>query len=230
MNEPRRDPLAVPVVPSNTFWALLPTAERAKLRAAGTVRSYAAGDILCQQGDRLRHVVVLLAGRVEIETQGRLSKPLLMTRRGPGDIIGELAAVDGSPRSATVRAMDDLVALVVPEQRFVLLCRNAPVLTWTVLRAVVRRFRELGVQRTDLVGSTIAARVVSALNDLATQHGADAGRVTLLCTQHELAAMIGGSRESVVRALRRLRVERIISTARGRIVIDEPDRLRALDQ
>lgn len=230
----RRDSGAVFAVPPDTFWALLPTAEQAALRRAGTVRSYAPGDVVCRQGDPLRHVVVLLTGRVEIEAHGRAGQSLLIATRGPGEIIGELAALDGSQRSATVRALDSLTALVVPEQRFVLRCRQAPALAWAVLQVVVRRIRELGDQRTDFVGSKVANRVVSALLYLLEQQAEvcepDGPPIELACTQNELAAMVGSSRESVVRALAALRATGVVATARGRIAVLRPDRLRELEE
>jgi CRP-like cAMP-binding protein len=221
--------MAASGLPEESFWALLPAAERAALRGAGTVRRYLPGDIVCWQGERRRHVVVLFSGRVEIHAQGRYGQPVRMATRGAGDLVGEMAAVDRSPRSATVRALDELTALVVPEQRFVLLCRREPMLTWAVLRLVVERFRELGEQRADSAGSTVALRVSSALVNLAAQHDTGAAPIVLSCTQQELADMVGGSRESVVRALRELRDSRIISTARGRIVIHRPDLLRDIE-
>ena len=234
MDGMRRDSGSPFAVPPDTFWALLPPAEQNALRAAGTVRPYRPGDVVCRQGDEQRYVVVLFAGRVEIEAHGRVGQPLLIATRGPGEIIGELAAVDGSPRSATVRALDDLIALVVPEQRFVLRCRQAPALAWAVLQVVVHRIRELGDQRTDLVGSRVARRVVSALRYLVDQQAdgvePDGAPIELACTQNDLAAMVGSSRESVVRALAVLRTKGVVATARGRIVVLRQDRLRELEE
>jgi len=231
MDGMRRDSGSAFAVPPNTFWALLAPAERTALRAAGTVRSYAPGDVVCRQGDQLRHVVVLFSGRVEIEAHGKVGQPLLIATRGPGEIIGELAAVDGSPRSATVRALDPLTALVVPEQRFALRARQAPELSWAVLQVVVQRIRELGDQRTDFVGSRVSSRVVSALLYLVEQQADTADPpIELACTQNELAAMVGSSRESVVRALTGLRAKGVVATSRGRIALLRPDRLRELEE
>lgn len=234
---------------NGTFWAMLSPANQAAIRQAGTVRRFNAADIICRQGDQLRHVVVLLSGRVGIETQGRFGQSsALIALRNAGDIIGEMAAVDGSPRSATVRALADLTALMVPEQRFVALCRQNPELTWTVLRVVVQRMRETNEYHADAVGASMTIKIANALDYLATQQsisrpGAAGGqpevrgrlapnsagrpaRIAVTCTQQQLAALAGASRESVVRAMKLLKHRGIIVTGRGRIVILRPDLLR----
>src|SRR3954464_11694885 len=91
--------------------------ERAELEALGSVRRYRRGDVLFHQGDDAGAVLVLLSGHVKAAMlndgrEGILAFP------GPGELLGELSAVDGMPRSGTVRAVDDVEALVIPGSAF----------------------------------------------------------------------------------------------------------------
>lgn len=200
---------------------MLDPADRDALRAGGAVRRYAAGDVLCHQGDQLRHVIVLLEGRVRIETRGRTGQDVVLGSRGPGQAIGELAAVDGQPRSATVRAESPLRVLMVSADRFVVLCQRRPGLSWALLRMLVGRLRELSDQQAMSAGATVTERLAGKLLSLAEDQGAE-----LVCSQQELANMVGGSRESVVRALRDMRDQGVLNTARRRITILQLDKLR----
>jgi CRP-like cAMP-binding protein len=215
-------------IPANAFWAMLDPAERAELSQIGTERRFAPGDLLCHQGDPVRHVIVLLTGRVSVEMHGGVGQELMLVIRGPGQIIGELAAVDGRPRSANVRAIGHLKAIMVSADRFVGLCQRRPALTWTLLRVAVNRIRELSDQQAKSAGASVRVRVIRKLLALVTDQGlADgaASAVSLAYNQREIGNMIGASRESVVRVLRELRDTGVVDTARGRIVVLRPDLL-----
>lgn len=89
----------------HTFWAMLEPTERTMMRQIGAVRCFDAGESLCRQGDGSRDVYVLLAGSIEIVADVATGYESVLAVRGPGDIVGEFAAIDGRPRSAMVRAL-----------------------------------------------------------------------------------------------------------------------------
>lgn len=214
-----------------TFWSMLEPAERALLRQAGTVLRFEPGQVLFRQGDSLRHVLVLLAGRVEVAADAHDGYEAVLAVRGPGDLVGEFAAVDGRPRSATLWALDRVQAIAVPAERFSMLCQSHPRLTWTVLRVLVGRLRELSKRRVEQGGSNVAQRLVALLVELAAQHGVpDEQGLTIAVplTQQKMAGMISASRESVVRVLRDLRGQGLITTRRRHITVLRPDALRRL--
>lgn len=216
--------------PPGTFWAMLEPKERELIRWAGTLRQFAGGDILNSQGTKVRHVLVVLAGRVEITVTSEDGDELLCAIRGAGDIVGELAAVDGRPRSATVRAGNDVAVLMVAEERFVLLCQEHAKLTWAVLRTVVGRMRELGRQAAEYRRTTTTERLAALLVELADQRGMPRGAevIALPLTQTKLVEMVRESRESVVRALHNLRARQLVTTSQGTIKILNVNLLRKL--
>lgn len=222
MDSARAEPPAERRLSPGTFWTMLEPAHHALVRQAGVVRRFEPGDSLCRQGESLRHVFVLLAGRVEVAADTQAGYEGVLAIRGPGDIVGELAAVDGSPRSATLRALDRVEVVVVSAETFALLCQSHPLLAWTVLRVVVNRLREISQWRVEQGGSTVVKRLVVLLIQLADQYGVaeeDGVAISVPLTQQSLARMIAASRESVVRALRDLRRQRLITTRRRHVTI-----------
>ncbi|QFZ22594.1 Crp/Fnr family transcriptional regulator [Saccharothrix syringae] len=205
------------------FWGLLTPAEHEVLVDTGAERDYPPGAVVCLEGEVTRHVLVIRRGllRVTATTAGGHEKVLAV--RGAGDIVGERSAVDGRPRSATVRALGGVRALVLSAPSFATLCQRYPRIAWAVLTVVVSRQRDTDRQRVQISG-TATQRVAAVLIDVALRRGiADQGAIAL--SQEELAGIAGTSRESLVRVLRSLREEGIISTGRRKIEIHHVSRL-----
>jgi CRP-like cAMP-binding protein len=151
--------------------------------------------------------------------------------RGPGEVLGELAAVDAQPRSATVSALDAVQTLTIPGARFAHLCQTEPRIAWVVLGVVTDRLREAGRYWAEFGGGHTTQRVAALLLELAAQQGKSDGgaaEITLWAGQHELAIGAATSRESVARALRMLREQGVVSTRRNHITIHDIAGLRSV--
>lgn len=215
----------------HSFWARLTAAERVAVARIGTRRTFAAKSVVCREGEESRHVLVLLKGNAKVTAFGADGREITMAVRGPGDVIGELAAIDSRPRSATVLALDDVDALAIPGDRFAALCQEQGRIGWALLGVVTERLRDSGRQWADFGGGTSTRRIVALLLDLAARDGRpgpDGIEIVTRAPQHELAATVGTSRESMARALHDLRARGLVTTSRGRIVIHDIAGLRAL--
>lgn len=104
-------------------------------RAADTVR-LPAGTVLTRQGDIGREAFVILSGSASVERDGTS-----IARLGSGDVVGELALLDGGPRSATVTAVTDLEALVLTRPAFNAVLEEIPTLAHRLLVTLARRLR-----------------------------------------------------------------------------------------
>ncbi|WP_367136673.1 Crp/Fnr family transcriptional regulator [Saccharothrix sp. HUAS TT1] len=205
------------------FWGLLTPAEHDVLTAAGVVRHYPNGSVVVHEGEVTRHVLVVRRGLLRVTATTANGSEKVLAVRGAGDIVGERSAVDGRPRSATVCALGDVQALVLSADSFAGLCQRYPRIAWSVLLVVVARQRDTDRQRVQISG-TATQRVAAVLIDMALQRGiADQGAMAL--SQEDLAGIAGTSRESLVRVLRALREEGIISTGRRKIEIHRVARL-----
>ncbi|WP_410612168.1 Crp/Fnr family transcriptional regulator [Amycolatopsis sp. lyj-109] len=213
------------------FWAELAPADRRKVAESATRRSYRRGQTVCREGDLASVVQVLLSGHVRIVHGTPDGREVVVGVRGAGDIIGELAAIDELPRSATVEALDDIDVLEVPGDRFVTLCRTRPRISWAVLLVLSSRLRSVARQWLDIGGGAAARRVAAQLLQLAIQHGVPLGndiRIAVPATQAELAMTAAMSRESWARATRDLRHQGVISTGRRQVTIHRMAELRRL--
>ncbi|MDX3187897.1 Crp/Fnr family transcriptional regulator [Streptomyces sp. MN03-5084-2B] len=213
------------------FWAELAPADRRKVVEAATRRSYRRGQTVCREGDLSSVVLVLLSGHVRIVHGTPDGREVVAGVRGAGDVIGELAAIDALPRSATVEALDDLDVLEIPGDRFTSLCRTRSRISWALVVVLSTRLRSLGTQWLDVGGGATARRVAAQLMQLAIQHGVPRGddiRIAVPATQAELAMTAAISRESWARATRDLRRRGVISTGRRQVTIHRMAELRRL--
>ncbi|MGW4059677.1 Crp/Fnr family transcriptional regulator [Amycolatopsis sp. NPDC004747] len=213
------------------FWAGLAPADRRKLAEAATRRTFRRGQIVCREGDLSSVVLVLLTGHVRIVHGTPDGRDVVVGVRGAGDVIGELAAIDDRPRSATVEALDDLDVLEIPGDRFAALCQARARISWALLLVLSNRLRSVGRQWLDVGGGTVARRVAAQLMQLAVQHGVQRGddiRIAVPATQAELAMTAAISRESWARVTRDLRRRGVISTGRRQVTIHHMAELRRL--
>ena len=209
-----------------SFWGLLDAADRTALRGSATCVEFAPGSVICHQGDLSRNVLVVSRGRVRVSRFALSGEETVLAVRGPGEIIGELSAVDGRRRSATLTAVDSVCGLVITARALEALCRVRPGITWAMLRVVASRQRAM-VDQQDLRTGPSLHRVGAMLLDLA-HRGADDLIATVPLTQRELAGIAGISRETLARTLKVLRDAGIILTRRNGIEILREEELRVL--
>jgi CRP/FNR family transcriptional regulator, cyclic AMP receptor protein len=211
------------------FVGQLSRADHDTLLAIGTRRHYRRGAPLFLEGERSDHVVVVLEGRVRVSVASSDGRDLVVAVRGPGDLLGELAAIDqDQPRSASAYAMEPLLVHVISAAQFEEFLEQSPRAAVALLRTLTRRLRDASRTQMEFGSVDTVARVARRLDELAGEHGeatAEGVRIALPLTQEELAGWVGASRESVARALRVLRDRGVISTARRAVVVHDREAL-----
>jgi CRP-like cAMP-binding protein len=201
----------------------------AALRASGIERSFLAGQALFAEGDVGERVFLIERGWVTLRAAGVQGEEMVLGLRGPGEVLGEMSAFDGAPRTATALAVDAVVATVAPAARVVRILEEDVAATNDMLRIVLRRLRESDRQRVEFTVLDTLARVARRLLDLADRFGT-AGpdgeiQVALPLSQEELASWCGSSREATVKALRTLREVGGISTSRRAVTVHDREAL-----
>lgn len=223
----------VPPTPGSFVAHLTETTARA-LAAYGRTRRYPAGSALLHQGEPFGHVLLLRAGWVKVTSVSRGGATALLALRGPGDILGEVAAVDGGARSATVTTLVPVEADVIDGRRFLQAVEELPGLALALLQHLSRSLRESDCKRLEYVSAGTSGRLASLLLALSGQDGRDGrgsggGRtIDLPLSQRDLAAAAGTSREAVARLLHTLRERGVVRTGRRRVEILQPEVLRSL--
>ena len=99
---------------------------------------YAAGDVIFAEGDKGDAMFVVRTGEVTIERGGGVMETL-----GGGGVFGEMALIDGSPRSATVRAKTDCEVAPINEKTFLFLVHETPFFAIAVMRTLADRLRRM---------------------------------------------------------------------------------------
>ncbi len=201
----------------------------ADLLPSGRLVTFQPRETIFGEGEASDHIAIIVGGIVKITALTSSGREALLGLRGAGEIVGELAALYGSRRSATVRALDEVQARLVAASVFRQRLRDNPDALFAVLEAVIGRLREADRRRLEFTGSDVQERVSLLLAELAGTHGEVAadGTVTigLRLSQEDVAGATGASREAVAKALRRLRLRGIVTTARQRIVVLKPSDL-----
>lgn len=216
-----------------TFWSMLDGEQRNTIRALARVQEWSAGEVIFREGDRSRSVLVLTSGRVKIVAAATGGHDAVLNICGPGDIIGEIAAVDGSPRSAAVLAVEAVTALLLSPDLFTRIIEQYPDVSTALMKVITARLRRADIRRVEFGDRTTSARVAGLLVEFAERYGiahADGIRIALRINQQDIAGLVSASRESAARTLRFLREEGIISTGRQWVVVHRMDELRRLGQ
>jgi CRP-like cAMP-binding protein len=204
------------------FLHALPERDRRTLLAEGSAHVYQPGEVMIRERDTTGHVLALLSGWSVVSVDTERGTRLILALRGEGEVVGDLAAVDRRPRSATVTALGRVEAVAITGDRFRRFLGAHPHATSLILRQLSARLRSADVERRSLASETVLQRLAARLVELAERAGrrADAGTVLELpLPQHDLAAAIGATREAVAKALRLLREQDVVRTANRRVVV-----------
>lgn len=204
----------------------------ALLGGAGVVHGWSRGEVLMRRGEPGDRAILLQQGLVKITTEAVNGYTSLLAFRGPGELVGELAVLDGGNRSATVTAVRPVRGVIIAAARFAVLLQEHGDLALAVLRGVSGRLRHSDGHREALGSRSAGVRIAHVLLEFAERHGTPASdwapaALAVPMTQQELAGAAGTSRESVVRTLRDLHDLGIVGTARGIIVVLDPARLNS---
>ncbi|MGP4023834.1 Crp/Fnr family transcriptional regulator [Actinomadura sp. 3N407] len=221
-----------------SFLADLTSAERADLESRGRVRDFERGDTLFVEGEQPGWVAVLLKGRVKAFSYREQGGEALLAVRGPGALLGEVAAIDGLPRSASVAALEPVRAIAVTADEFMAFLQAHGRVSIIIMRMLCQRWRDADRKRAEFGMFDATGRVAQRLVELAERfgvpydrrtgpgEGGESVRITLNLSQEELAGWVGASREAVSKALRTLRAHGWIETGRRRLIVHDLQALR----
>ncbi|GAA0392214.1 Crp/Fnr family transcriptional regulator [Acrocarpospora corrugata] len=201
---------------------MLGGADQNALLSKGVIRRFPAGETLIHEGDRRDEVYLLVSGFVKIFGNTYDGRQVLLSIRTTGDLIGELAALDGEPRSATVTAATKTETRMFASDTFRAFLDAHQTTAQAVQRYVTRKLRLATRHRIDVGGASVLVRLARVLDRLAASHGrrTEGGiRIEVPLSQVELAALVGAAEPSVHRALSELRQRGIVVTGYRHIMI-----------
>jgi CRP/FNR family transcriptional regulator, cyclic AMP receptor protein len=187
-----------------------------------------SGQLIFERGDPGRDIYLVTAGRVRISVLTSDGRELSFGHPGPGEIFGEVAALDGGPRTANATALTKVDTMALSRSAFGTLLETHPALGKAALAFTCSRLREADLHFESVALQNIEARVARFLLILAQQqNGAKQAAakgavppITLGLSQGELGLYLGASRPKVNAALRLLEANEAITRLGERIVCD----------
>ena len=214
--------------PFDRAFAALEPRERNSLRAISIARSYDRGEVLFHQGDDPGALHVIMRGRVKVSATTDDAREALFSLAGPGDLVGEISALAGRRRTATVRALEPVGSLAIPADALRAAVSGSARLAIFFLEIAADRLQAADLQRLEFAGHDVLGRAARRLNSLVQESGRPVrdGIMLEFLSQEDLAGWTAASREAVNRALHQLRVVGCLRSERRRMIITDLDALR----
>jgi CRP-like cAMP-binding protein len=225
-----RDAKRAALLVSPLFQAMQP-AELDEILKLASERRVRRGQTIFQRGDNGSAVMAVLRGRVRISSVSAEGKEVTLNVINPGEIFGEIAFLDGEPRSADAAAIEDTLLLVVERRHFLPVLRQNEDLFLRLLAVLCSRLRRTSMALEEIALFDLPVRLARVLLKLAADYGRpvpEGTRIDLKLSQRDLSNLVASSRESVNKQLRTWREANLLELEDGFIVLRRPADLRRL--
>jgi CRP/FNR family transcriptional regulator, cyclic AMP receptor protein len=199
-----------------------------RLASYAHTKSFSAGAIICGKGDPGDSVFAVCSGTVKISNLSAEGKGAVFALMNAKEIFGEMALLDGQPRSAEALALTDCVLLVIDRRDFIPLVKSEPDLAMRLIEVLCARLRHTSEQVEDVIFLDLPTRLAKTLLWLANQAEPSPQGRTVKITQREIGQIIGMSRESTNKQLRDWEDQKWLRLERGGIAILAPEKLAEL--
>lgn len=213
------------------FLARLEAVDRTALLGLGRPLVFPTRTVIIHQHEPSSHVLFLVRGWTKITASAANGYVALLALRGPGDIIGESAALTGRPRSATVTTLEPVQAVALERRIFRAFLKDSPAAALVLLGLTADRNRAADRRRLEFASMSVRERLAVLLLELTRTHGhhtLEGIELTVSLSKQELAGGVGASREMVQRLLREWRNRGVLVTGRRTLLILRPDVLRQI--
>lgn len=220
-----RDPLS-----GIALLAAMPIEERAALARECAWQKFSRGQLIFDKDSDNRDVMFVVSGRVTVTGYSLSGKEISFAEIGPGDHFGEVAAVDGEARSASVTALTDCELAALNPTRFQKLLEDHPAMAAQMMRRLTSIIRRSTERLMDFTTLNAHQRVCAELLRMAKPSSAVAGALDIypIPTQAAISSRVGTTRETVARILGEL-IKGGILVKKGRsVTIPSPERLELL--
>jgi CRP-like cAMP-binding protein len=220
---------AVAALKQTTLFGALDDRALAEIAARTIERKYRKGSVIFVQGEAGERCFVIGSGTVKISAYHPDGREAVLAVLGPGDVLGELALFEQSPRSADASALEDAVLLSLDAKSLNEAILSHPLIAVALLNVLGTRLRQSNEAFQDIAFFDVPGRVARRLADLADAHGVDVGEGTMIdisLSQESLAQMVGATRESVNKALALLKRRGLVARNGRRYIVSDVKRLR----
>jgi len=187
------------------------------------------GQVIFRKGDEGTALYILRSGTIKIVLPSRLGAEIIVSIFSDGDFFGEMALLDGEPRSADAVAIKPSELLVLSRNDFLSFLQSDANAVNSILSVLTKRLRKTHDLLEDVCFLTISQRLSKLILELGKIYGRNEGDSIILdisLTQKELGDMIGATRESINKELKMLRERGLIEMKGNQIQICDLSRLK----
>jgi len=187
------------------------------------------GDVLFRKGSEGTTLYIIQEGAIKIVLPSRLGDERIVALFSKGDFFGEMALLDGMPRSADAVAIKPSALLLLNRRDFFQFLKKSDAAMETILTSLSMRLRKADDLLEETSFLNIPARLAKTLLEIGETFGHEDGealKIDLKLSQKELADMVGATRESINKELRVLREKGLISLTEKAIYLHDIRRLR----
>jgi CRP/FNR family transcriptional regulator/CRP/FNR family cyclic AMP-dependent transcriptional regulator len=207
----------------------LSAAEISAIKSVMIAREFEAGQVIVHEDDDSPQTFFIIAsGSVQVTVITSEGKTAILATLKRGEFFGEMAILDGEPRSASVVAAQKCVLLMLYRKPFLDILEKFPKLTIRMLVEMSRRLRHTNRQINTLSMMSVYGRVADVILQLARENGRKIGHMTVIenrPTHQDIADMAGTSRETVSRIISQLQKKQYLSIDRKKMVILNEEKL-----
>lgn len=178
-------------------------------------------EVLFLKGDQGDALYAVRRGQIRIGTGTASGRRMTLNILGSGDVFGEVALLDGRPRTAEAVAAEPTDLYVIHRRDFLDLLVRRPKMAIRIIELLCERIRWMSSQMEERAFLSLEARLAHRLAALSEDYGSD-----LHVSQEELAVFVGATRESVNRQLQTWRRKGLLALGRNHIRLLDPSQLR----
>jgi CRP-like cAMP-binding protein len=218
----------VSLLRNHSLFRDLPAAVIEHLGSYMKTRKAARGTAIFAKGDPGTGLMGVLAGTVKVSVASAEGKDIVLNLFHEGEVFGEIALLDGRPRTADATAMSDCELVVIERRDFVPFLSDHPDVMLKFIEILCSRLRRTSEQVQDITFLNLPTRLAKTLLQLTAVEDGSAARRKAAVTQREISQMIGISRESTNKQLRAWAKRGWIRLERGGVNVVAPDKLAAI--
>ncbi len=200
-----------------------------------TEKRFSKGTTIVSKGDPGTSMMAILVGRARVGNVSGEGREVTLNVIGPGEVLGEIALLDGKPRSADVVALEDTTVIVVERANFLPFVLKHESMVERLLVTLCDRLRRTSLALEEIALFDLPARLARLLSKLSADYGRPVApeqgggmRIDMKLSQRDLSTLVASSRESVNKQLRAWRNDKLIDLVEGYVIIRDDKAFRKL--
>jgi CRP/FNR family transcriptional regulator, cyclic AMP receptor protein len=217
---------------ASPFFAHLRSAELDELIAHSQERRLSRGTLIFSKGDPGSSMLAVLSGLIRVGATSADGREITLNVIGPGEIVGEIALLDGRPRSADAVAAEETLVMAIERRYFLPFLVRHEGLVERMLGVLCDRLRKTSAALEELALLDLPARMARTLVKLADDYGKPTPqggmRIEIKLSQKDMSNLVAATRESVNKQFKVWREAAMIEMDGGHVVITDMAALKSL--